>query len=114
MIFLVLSLGLVVLGLGTVISVVALFTGHLTQRVRARRHTGTYRVRIGSASGRGRAGFDVDGELRSIAEAREYARSELVAVASDDELDKTADEVAFILAARGDGGWDVVDRIDAL
>lgn len=110
----VLSLCLVLLGLATTLFIILLFAARILQRFRARSHVGRYRVRIGPASGNGRTGSDLGDELNTVAEARERATSALVAIAPDDEFATGSGDVAFILAARDDGGWDVVDRIDVL
>lgn len=104
---LVLTGALVVLAVATIAFAVAMGAARTVQRARARRHVGVYRVRIGPARGRGIDGDDLDGDETSLDAARARARAHLLARDVDGA-------VAFVLAARDDGEWDVVDRIDVL
>ena len=104
---LVLSAVLAVLGFVILLFLVALTGGRVLQVVRRRHHVGTYRVRIGPGDARGFEGDDLDGDFGSLAEARTAAKTTLL------ELDGGSD-VAFVLAERADGEWDVVDRVDVL
>jgi len=104
---LLLTAGLVLLAVLIGLFAVSIAAGKLLQLWRARRHYGLYRVRVGPAAGRGRDGTDVEQDLESLDDARVLAREVLV------QGDQPG-HVAFVLAARDDGEWDVVDRIDVL
>jgi len=104
---LLLTAGLVLLAGLIAVFAVSLAVGKLVQGWRARRHCGLYRVRIGPAAGRGRDGTDLEEDLQSLDDARAVAREVLVE-------SRQPNHVAFVLAARDDGEWDVVDRIDVL
>jgi len=102
-----LSFALAVLAFLILLYLIALTWGRVVQAVRRRHHVGTYRVRIGPSDARGFEGDDLDDDFASLPEARAAAKATLL------ELDRDAD-VAFVLAERDDGEWDVVDRVDVL
>ena len=104
---LILTGALALLAFVILLYVIALTAGRVLQSIRARRHVGVYRVRIGPPDARGYEGDDLDDDFPSVSHARQAGRDELVGGGP-------AGHVAFILAERDDGEWDVVDRIDVL
>jgi hypothetical protein len=106
-VILILSAALALLAALILLYSLALMTGKVLQRVRARHHVGEYRVRIGAPDARGFDGIDLENDFVSVAEAKVGALEALLKAA-----DST--DVAFVLARRDDGEWDVVDRVDVL
>ena len=106
-VLLILSFALAALAFVILVYLAALSGGRVVQAVRRRHHVGTYRVRIGPADGRGSEGDDLEDEFTSLEEARDAASATLL------EIERDAD-VAFVLAERDDGEWDVVDMVDVL
>ncbi len=104
---LILTAALVLLAGVVVVFLVALLASRVLLGFRSRRHVGVYRVRVGPASDGGVTGEDLDESFSSPAEAREGANRHLLGA-------PTGVDVAFVLAERDDGGWDVVDRVDVV
>jgi hypothetical protein len=102
-----LSLLVAVLGAGILVFGVMLFVANRVQRRRVANVVGPYLVRIGTRHGKGRDGDDLVDQFETLVDARLAAQAALLA----SELDEIA---GFVLGARADGHWDVIDRVDVL